>query len=872
MRHWKLLLSIIIFILAASLIYFMTGNLNASDALPSDVDTFLYENFEEAETLTLTNRLVAENNQFELRVNELTTHISVTDKSTGEVWYSNPQTEDTNSIVTPSTLNRHKATLELTYANKAGSLTTINNYKYSIEHDQPITGLSWPVNEIRSFEIKDIEDGIQVYYTFKDISIDYLYFPKYMTRETMAQLKDTLSYIDFVVVEATYKNINTDYDVYEIGAYEELSGNVIRRLYPVFYDINPDDGVETGLGYTRERAIEENASYGYFEATEKPVFKVAIELKLTDQGLRASILKDSIVEPEDFRISNISLFPLFGTAVSEVDDVETEGYIVIPDGSGAVMEFNNGKFYQSQYKKRLYGEDLALLPYKMAEQQQKISLPVYGMVKEKGGYAAIITEGDAMAYINADVSGRVDSYNKVFTSFDLRKSERVTIGSGFQKYELDIWTEPIVASDFTVDYRFLSGSDNSYAGIASVFQDYMIELGLTAQDTTTDTVLNTEIIGAYDTRQFFLGIPYQSMRSLTTFDQTKIIIDELYAHDVTNINLLYTGMMSGGLNPKLQDNASYEGVLGSRRDYNELVSDLTDKGITLYPMVDFITTSSYNRLFQNFRYTSQRVSGKMSLDFVYHFPSGLPYEEFNSTAEFTAVNASPYVINPVYYMSLYEKMMRNDALDAVGFNALGAKLAGSYDRYNPVYRQDALAYQNEVLKEVDTLLHLENPLYFAMIYADSISDLPLEATLYSIIDYSIPFVQLVLSGYVDYSGSAINVSSERNPEYLFLKAIETGSNLKYTLSYDSTIELLNSPYNYYMSTHYVEWLETAESQVSEMNQIGIHEGHLISHEKIQNNVYRVGYSNGLDIIINYNAFAVTIAGNTISGMNYTVVD
>ncbi len=872
MKHWKLSLSIIIIILASSLLYFMTGNLEKDEITMTLADDFIYEDFSPAEELTLTNRLVADNNRFEFHINELTTHITIIDKISGEVWRSNPAIEDTNPIVTPASLNRHKATLEITYANEAGAFTTINNYKYSILHDQPLANTSWPVNDIRSFEMKDITDGVQIYYTFKDISIDYLYFPKFMTRDMMALLKETLSAYDFAIIEATYKNINTDFDVYEIGSYEDLSNNIIRRLYPIFYDIDPNDELDTSLGYTRARAISENQSYGYMDIIEKPVFKVGVELQLTNNGLRASILKNSIVEPENFRISNISLFPLFGTAVSVQNGIPTEGYIVIPDGSGAVIKFNNGKSYQSQYKKKLYGEDLALLPYKMPEQQQKISMPVYGMVKENGGYAAIITEGDGMAFINADVSGRVDSYNKAFPSFDIRKSERVTIGSGFQKYELDVWTKPVVDTDFTVEYHFLSGTDNSYVGIAHVFQNYLIDLGLTRKDQTTETVLNTELIGAYDTKEFFLGIPYQSMQSLTTFNQAKLIIDELYDEDISNINLLFTGIMSGGLNPGLQDNSSFESILGSRKEYDQLVSDLNQKSITLYPMINFTTTASYNRLFQNFNYTSQRVSGDMSYDFVYHFPSGLPYEEFNSTVEFTAVNKSPYVINPQYYMSLYDKMAKSNNLDAIAFNKLGASLAGSYDRNHPVYKQDAIAYQTAVLAKVEADLHLENPLYFAMPFADSISNLPIESTLYSIIDYSIPLMQLVLSGFVDYSGGAINVSADRNPQYLFLKAIETGSNLKYTLSYDSTIELLNSPYNYYMSTHYVQWMDTIVAQVQTMNQLGIHQGHLINHERKQSNVYQVDYSNGLSVLINYNAYAVTVSGITISGMNYAVID
>jgi hypothetical protein len=472
-----------------------------------------------------------------------------------------------------------------------------------------------------------------------------------------------------------------------------------------------------------------------------------------------------------------------------------------------------------------------------------------------------------MATINADVSGRIDSYNKVYVSFRLRENESITLGSGFNQYGLDLYTKDIVDTDFTVKYVFLDSDQNSYVGIANIYQEYLTShYEFNSIDNTSETIVTTEFIGAYDQKEFILGVPYYSNGSLTTFNQAETILDELLLRDVSNINVIYSGMINGGISSSLNDRFDIEKELGGNRDYEELLSYLDSKDISLYPNVKLMATSDYNKMFDRARYTSRRIDGAQSLLFRYHLPSKLPYSETPFD-----LDVDEFVVNPIYLDNIMNGLTDDYDEDKLSFDMLGSIIGGNYDENN-VYKQDSLRIQESLLSEIEEEIILSSPLGFAIPYSSYITDLPTETTLYAILDYQIPLLQLVLSGKVDYSTESLNLATERSVQYNFLKVIETGSNIKYTLTYDDSKELKNTPYNYYFSTHYNIWLGSIEGTVKELDELGIHEGSLVNHEKIENNVYKVTYSTGLEIILNYNLSDVTIGINEIPAMDYLVLE
>lgn len=596
-------------------------------------------------------------------------------------------------------------------------------------------------------------------------------------------------------------------------------------------------------------------------------WRVAVEVVLTETGFKTSIIKESIQEPEDIKIASISLYPFLGTAISVHEDYSpTTGYMVVPDGSGAVIEFNNNKLSQSGYRKRIYASDISNQRIKMPEEQEMISIPVYGMIKENIGLASIVTNGASMTFINADISEKIDSYNKIFPTIQYRENYLHTLGTGWNTYSVSLWSKGMANTDLTVEHVILRGANNNYVGIAKAYQNYLVkEEGLTKQDSPNKPKTTLELLGAYDVKAYALGVPYNKVKSLTTFKEARKITDE-FSNENYDINVLFDGALNGGLRSGIQTKASFERTLGGKRGYKSLDKYLREKDIDMYLQLNVTGARSFRRAFDEYTYTAQRLNGDLTRDFQYHLPSQLPYSEAGAVG--ARHSADDYVLSSRYYEPIYNKIKKKIPTDNISFTKLGSNLIGSYRHSDTIYVEDTLEYTKALLQNSEKNMMLKNPLGFTFPYTKYAVDIAMDTTLFPIIDYAIPLVHLVLADYVPYASRSLNLLTQRGERFNFLKILETGSQLKYTLSYGDPKELINTEYTKYLSTYYMYWVETIKEQMDELNNLGIYEGYLISHKKVANNVYVVNYSNGLELYINYNTNPVVVNGKNVDALSY----
>ena len=155
---------------------------------------------------------------------------------------------------------------------------------------------------------------------------------------------------------------------------------------------------------------------------------------------------------------------------------------------------------------------------------------------------------------------------------------------------------------------------------------------------------------------------------------------------------------------------------------------------------------------------------------------------------------------------------------------------------------------------------------------DYIYDVTDKGSSHEIMDAEIPFYQMVIHGYVPYSlDTPGNMSIDYTVEKL--KWIEKGAEPTFLLTKEMSEKFKDSTVENAFSTEMANWLPKAIEITKEFNSKLAFTGNntIDEHTMIDNDVYRLTYSNGNKIYINYNQKQVTVDNVTVKAEDYTVV-
>lgn len=780
--------------------------------------------------------LVSENDNLKLYTNLETTEIAVYNKNDGSITYSNPQDRDTHTGTGINASNL-SSTLAVTYYNKAGNVATINNYDMSIKNGQ--------------FETESIKDGIRYIYTLADEDSIASIVPYYISEDGLNKVMEKSSDYDARTVKGKYKLENGTYVLNDSAKKSKVGMEKLNKIFEK-------------AGYTEEDYAKDMEGH---EEDESLSITIPLEYRLTDKGLEATVKAADIEEHGNVYISQIDVLQFFGAASNKA-----QGYILVPDGSGALINLNSGN-QATAYNQAIYDIDPVAQNYVVIEETECARLPIFGIKADDNAIFARITAGDAIASVNADVAGKLNNYNYAYASFNVREKELLNMfGVQGSKSDIPVVEKSLYKIDLSVSYSFLTKDDASYSGMARTYRKQLIDEGILKETNQSESVpLYLDIIGGVEQKKHIMGIPYEGVCAMTTCDEASEIVDNLYDSDITNLRLNYQGWFNGGIYHDVADKIKLIGSVGSKSDLESLNKKLEDKGGKLFMDVAFQKVSHESK-----RFTSVLEASKYYSGYVVELGATDPSTVRQTSNLEWYDEMIYYMISPKFlnrYVDKFASKITKYDVSGINLTDLGSVLTSDKKRSELINRQQA---ENIVIGQYEKLAETKKNLMetggneYSLKYVSDIIDAPTSYSAYYIIDEQVPFYEMVIHGSISYSGEAFNLMDDDLDDDFVLNCIEYGIAPRFTLSYKdpSKMKYTSSADKY--SVLYTTWLDKAKEMYGNINEAlkDVDGSAMINHEKLDNGLIKVDYENGKTIYINKTSQDITVDGNTVKAKNY----
>ena len=599
----------------------------------------------------------------------------------------------------------------------------------------------------------------------------------------------------------------------------------------------------------------------YFEEID---ITIPVEYKIVDSSLEASVDIGGINEGKECYLVTLEFLPYFGAV-----GPDTEGYLFVPDGCGAVAKFNQNIKPEKAYEKRVYGNDLAHTLTSLTYKESEIRLPVFGMVYNDSALMGTIIKGEGSASIIAKTGNTDLYYNTINSKIIYRiftKNNNALYHNRKVNYIYTLTHAKFGVPKYTVKYDFLTGGDASYSGIARRYREYLADT-YSMKKKALSAELAIKSYGAIEKKKNFLGISFYKKQSLTTYDQMKEILSDLKNNGVNNIAVQYMGWSGNGVvNRKLPTKANSLSILGGNKKLKSLIEYSNKNNIDLGLDVDLMHFKNSGNGVRIGRDAIKSPNGDTTKLFDYSIVT-FAQDKKSMPDYLLSISSIKSVLNK--FIKLYDGINNS----SVSFSAFGNMVYSNFDGKLGDYRPKTISEMQEIMNIVRKKyesVSITGGNAYAIPYSNRIYEVPVSSSGYDIFSFDVPFYQMVVSGYTSYTTPTIVQSVDYDT--MELKAIETGSDLLFDCIYEDASVLRDTSLSGAFSCQYKTWKEKAIKSYKKINEIyeKTEGSNIFEHSIVSDGVYRVTYSNGAEVFVNYNNEEVTINGMIIPERGYLV--
>ena len=302
--------------------------------------------------------------------------------------------------------------------------------------------------------------------------------------------------------------------------------------------------------------------------------------------------------------------------------------------------------------------------------------------------------------------------------------------------------------------------------------------------------------------------------------------------------------------------------LGGKSDFKKLMDYASANNISIYPAVDNLTFKSGGGYF-TMTDTAVRVSNAYSRQIEYDLAHSVENKFYKAMS----------LLTPRKYEKMFTNLGKSYSKNGISNISVGSATTVIYGDYGKkstsreIFKNNLQGYMDGLQSSVGSIL-ADGANAYVLKYVDHISNVPLNSSKYDVFDIEIPFYQIVMSGLKPVSTTAVNGDAQISD--LVLRAIASGSNLRFDLVAEEANELKDTRYDvlFYADSRY--WIEDAAScykfaneALSGLSGVEITEYNILSDDEIE-----TVYANGTTTVVNLKDKTVTKNGSVISIYDY----
>lgn len=578
-------------------------------------------------------------------------------------------------------------------------------------------------------------------------------------------------------------------------------------------------------------------------------FEVSVFYVLRDDSLEVTIPEAGIVERTEETMNtliSLDVLSFFGAT----HDGE-EGYIVFPDGSGAIMTYTS--VHQEAVQEisiSVYGDD-QLSTDGGGIYHEPAPMPVFGLVAEDGAggktaFVAIITQGDFDTKLGVGRSGKTIPYNHVWAQFVYRRQGSFSLTGGQPAW---LYEPDLVGGDRQIRYDFLTEGNANYVGMATHYRDFLIEERGAQRVGEDAPLMHILFFMGTERRTWFI----RDMIQMTTFAEAQEVLADLAGAGVSRLDVVLVSWNRGNISGTYPQRLPVERRLGGEDGLRALAEDVSARKQRLFLADDYLIAMPAGRGVFLF---SDAIRGV----------DGLPVGQ----GGFSLIN--PQVSLRKFAVLDIPKMAEFGA-HGLWFDEFAAMtLPDTNDRY-PLSRESFAASWiqiAELSREYFDAVAMVGGNSYAVPYADVLNFVPIDSTHYDVFDGTVPLYQIAVHGLTSYAGSPYNLQNDGRRT--FLHHVEYGAVPIFVVSKASSALLSRTQANSLYSLQYDFWRDEMIGQYQAMEKLAsLVNQFIVGHERLAEGVYQITYEDGTCVVVNYNERSYEIESVTVPSLDFVVL-